>query len=104
MRISIPVPPRYEWPLRIVLSAYFLFFVIYNGLFFFYASKLKTTPNPALGSIYPLNMHGHIVYLNHFQHQCMFAAGSCAFASGAIFGAILLVLYLRGRKAAQSRD
>ena len=91
------VMPRWlDKIVKIVQVSGFAAFFVYVGLYFHYAYTLSTIPNQMAGEIYPLRMHGLVVYLNHQQNLRLEFWGWLAFFFGAIFG--LLLLYLLSAK------
>lgn len=52
----------------ITLSLFFCAFIVHIGLHQWWGWTLNIVPDEARGEIYPLNLHGHIVYLNRIQH------------------------------------
>jgi hypothetical protein len=82
---------------RIIQIIFLASFLVYIGLYIFYGFTLATVPNKVTGAIFPLNLHGHIVYLNRSQHQRIKTFGSLAFLFGAIFTSIgAIMLYRHG--------
>lgn len=79
-------------------------FLVYIGLYIFYGFTLATVPNKAIGAIFPLNLHGHIVYLDRSPHQWLRAFGSLAFFFGAIFASIGAIMLYRHGTGYRFRD
>jgi ammonia channel protein AmtB len=97
MNTRLLSPARQEMMLKIILAAFFISFFIYIALYIFYGYTLATVPNKATGEMFPLNLHGHIVYLSRSQHQLLKAFGSLSFLFGAIFASIgAIMLYRHG--------
>ena len=88
-------PARKEMMINIILIIFFISFFIYIGLYIFYGDTLATIPNKVTGEIFPLNLHGHIVYLNRSQHQWLKAFGSLSFLFGATFASIVAIMLYR---------
>jgi hypothetical protein len=78
----------------LMLGALFLYFALYS----FYGGTLGTAPNVATGEIYPLNLHGHIVYLSRLQHRGLEGFGALTLFFGAIFASICAYLFYRQKK------
>ena len=57
-----------------------------------YARSLPIVENLAEGRLYPLNTHGHIVYLTRFEHTLLYAL---IFSSAAFFVAAILIDILK---------
>jgi hypothetical protein len=76
----------------------FIPFSIYIGLYSFYGWTLSVVPNHAKGEIYPLNLHGHIVYLNHAQHLRLEAFQVLAMILFAMFVSTGFILLYRNRR------
>jgi ammonia channel protein AmtB len=97
MNTRLLSPVRQEMMIKIILIIFFTLFFIYIGLYTFYGYTLATVPNKVTGEIFPLNLHGHIVYLNHSQHELLKAFGSLSFLFGAIFAStVAIMLYRHG--------
>jgi ammonia channel protein AmtB len=89
---------RLEIIIKIIQILMFATFSIYIGLYIFYGYTLGIAPNRIAGEIYPLNLHGHIVYLNRLQHQRLEAFRALALFFGAIFASILAYIFYRRMK------
>lgn len=92
----ISVPPPYDRLIRMIYALGVIFFLLYMGLFHYYAWTLNTVPNAAMGAIYPLNMHGHVVYLNRFQNRCLTTIKSCGVTCAGTM--VLMLLYFQRRR------
>jgi len=77
--------------IRIVQVLFGLTFIAYGGLYLFYGFSLDAYPTVADGKVHPLNLHGHIVYLSHLQHQLMCSLETLGVIFGGAFG--LLIAY-----------
>jgi hypothetical protein len=95
-RYAVPVRPGVIT--RIVQILFLSFFFVYIELYTFYGTTLGTVRNVETGEIYPLNMHGHIVYLNPLQHRRLDLFFALGMFFGAIFGSIVLYGIYRQRK------
>lgn len=93
------VPRWLDITIKIVQILGAVAFFAYTGLFFHYAYTLSTIPNQSAGKIYPLNMHGYVVYLNHLQHLRLEICGTLAVCFGTIFG--LTAIYIIYRQEGQ---
>lgn len=94
------VPRWLDAIVKIVQVSGFAAFFVYLGLYFHYAYALRTVPNQMSGNIYPLNMHGHVVYLNHLQHLRLEIPGTLALVFATIFGLLWVYIFYRQKKAA----
>jgi hypothetical protein len=96
------MPPNFVVPrwldvtTKIVRMLGFGAFFVFLGLFFHYSYTLSTVPNQRAGEIYPLNNHGHIVYLNHQQNLRLDLWGWLAALFAVIF--VLIWAYIRSRE------
>jgi hypothetical protein len=89
---------RLEVIIKIVQASMFALFLVYVELYIFYGYTQAVVPNRVADEIYPLNLHGHVVYLNHVQHQRLEAFGASALFFGAIFACILVYIYFIGKR------
>lgn len=56
-------------PVLVILSGLTLLCLAVSVFFsIYYSSSMPRTPDPAAGRIFPLNVHGTIVYLTKSQH------------------------------------
>lgn len=89
------MPPWLDTIVKIVQVSGFATFFVYMGLYFHYTYTLSTVPNQKAGEMYPLNMHGHLVYLNHQQNLRLEFWGWLAFFFAAIFGLLWVYIFYR---------
>lgn len=83
---------------NIMKGSYFVFliaFFIFLGLAFHYLSTLKAVPDVKTGAIYPLNIHGWIVYLNRQQHVLLNGLETISVACAVVAVAIKLLVLRR---------
>ncbi len=61
---------RHVWHtvMKVSLAIFGIFFVSYCGFASYYLHTSAAVPNARTGSVYPLNIHGWVVYLDHSQH------------------------------------
>jgi hypothetical protein len=98
MRVQFDVPARLERIIKIIQICELIAFSIYIELYEFYGYTLHTVPNKAAGEIYPLNLHGHWVYLNYSQHRWLAIFGYLAAFFGASFASICAYAFHQHRK------
>lgn len=89
---------RQERMLNCILILAFISFFIFIGLSLFYACTLSTVPSKATGNIYPLNVHGYIVYLNSSQNHWFKTFGALSFLFGAMFASTAAIMLYFHRK------
>src|ERR1039458_9163526 len=99
--IRFAVSGRLEMFIKVIQILMFATFSVYIGLYIFYGYTLGIVPNRAVGAIYLLNLHGHIVYLNRMQHQWLEVFLTLALFFGAIFVSIWGYLFYRQRKGSR---
>lgn len=84
--------------IRIIQILGFSAFFVYIGLYIHYGYTLDTVSNKTAGEIYPLNLHGHMVYLSRLQHLRLEVSGALALFFGAIFATVASIGLYQQRK------
>lgn len=93
------IPPKREaFIIRCFLLIFALSFLAFLSLALFYGVTSVTVPNSVKGEIYPLNLHGRLVYIDHAQHLLLSTLKWSFLIFGAVFACTGLILRYRHRK------
>lgn len=88
---------RYPWNtiMKISLITFVTSFSLYAALAFYYFRTLESFPNAASGSIFPLNIHGWVVYLDQPKHSLLGVLEAIQIICAAIFAVTRIVTLRR---------
>lgn len=102
-RTPLKLSRREDLIAKIVISLFFCAFGKLIGLTQWWGWTSSTVLNHPLGAVYPLNLHGHIVYLNRIQHLWIESATTIGVTSALSMGIWMMILQ-RKQKRTENMD
>jgi hypothetical protein len=80
---------RENYPWKTIMKAslviFLIFFSLYAALAFHYLHTLESFPNSATGAVYPLNIHGWVVYLDQARYRLLGALEAAEVVCAVVF-------------------
>jgi hypothetical protein len=80
--------------MKVSLMVFAIFFFLYAGMASYYLRTLRSVPDVAGGAVYPLGIHGWVVYLDQPRHFLLRILEAVQVICAAIF-AVARILTLR---------